>query len=65
MTVSLTGFSRYREMASEFSRAGKCGFYPDLGGTADLFIVRPKLMYGWLRAFLCSKTKNGGIFYET
>ncbi len=44
-SVSLTGFSRYRNMASEFlSCARECGFYPNLGGTTDLLIVRPKLM---------------------
>ena len=60
-SVSFTGFSRHRERVSGIMpRTCESGYNPNLGGTADMIIVRPKLIFQ-LGAFFVFKNKNGGI----
>lgn len=57
--LSCTGFSRYRDKVSgSFPVLESAELIPNLGGTTDLFIVRPKSIDRRLRAFLYSSIKG-------
>lgn len=57
-SVSSTGFSRNRDKVSDnYLVLNENGFIPYLGGTVDLVIVRPRLIFQSRAIFLYFKTK--------
>jgi hypothetical protein len=54
-TVSLVGFSRHREAVRVHRERGS---HPNLGGTTDFSIVRPKLIFIGLGLFVFKNKKE-------